>query len=372
MKVCLVFPVFPPSIDGIGDHTSRLAGALAEDAEVLVLTGPKPHDSFPGVQTVAVFGEDPRESARRLVKTISVTDPDWVLVQYNPFSYGKWGYNPFLPQAVKEIAGSRRRVALMIHEPSVPPESLRFRIMRLWQQRQLNSLIESASLVFFSISAWTREFSKLYPGKRIVHLPIGSNIPLVSQHRFQVRKMYGVEDDAILLGLFGSGHPNRLFGFVRAAVETLRASGLTAPLLYVGGSSSRLGEALGELDFHDAGKLPPEDVSHHLGAMDVYLCPFKKGVSSRRGSFMAGIQHGLPCVTTTGSQTDDFFLEYNGNAFVASSDSSTDDFCRNVRKVMEDSSLRNRLGEGGRRLYAERFEWEALAARAKNAMAGLE
>ncbi|NND72394.1 MAG: glycosyltransferase family 4 protein [Rhodothermales bacterium] len=373
MKVCIVFPVFPPSIDGIGDYTSRIAEALGTQAEVHVLTGPKPHATIAGVRVETTFDQDPRLSGEMLVAAVDRIQPDWVLVQYNPFSYGKWGYNPHLPRSIRQIAEAPgRKVALMIHEPYVPPENLRFHVMRLWQLRQFNSLINSAALVFFSISAWTEEFRLKYPDKRIVHLPIGSNIPLVPGNRSHVRSTYGISDDTILLGLFGSGHPNRLFNYIHASIKQLRDDGVEAPLLYVGGSAEKLQAAMAGATFIDGGKLPADDVSRHLSAMDIYLCPFGKGVSSRRGSFMAGIQHGLPCVTTTGSQTDSFFKNYDGEAFIASPDSSIEDFCQNVRRVIEDVTLRHRLAEGGRRLYTERFKWETIATRAMNAMAGQE
>ena len=39
MKIDILFPVLPPTIDGIGDHTARLAAALSGFAQVRILMG---------------------------------------------------------------------------------------------------------------------------------------------------------------------------------------------------------------------------------------------------------------------------------------------------------------------------------------------
>lgn len=365
MDISLVFPAYPPRIDGIGDHTANLAGALAGATSVTVLTGQPPHAGPDAVGVRAVFDADQKQSAIRLRAALLELSPDWVLLQYNPFSYGTWGYNPYLPRAISKVASeSRSKIALMIHEPCMPPDNLQFRIMRLWQKRQLNSLMRSADLAFFSITAWTDEFSKEYPDVRVRHLPIGSNIPVVSGDRNSVRDRYKIGSDDVLLGVFGSGHPNRLFPFIHEAVKNLRESGRSCPLLYVGGSSDKLGAVFQDTAFIDAGKLSAEDVSLHLQAMDVYLCPFGKGVSSRRGSFMAGIEHGLPCITTSGSQSDQFLLDHEGESFLAGPDSDPSQFSKLVEQVVADSDLRVRLGMSAKNLYRERFQWDSIAASA--------
>ena len=43
MDIDFIFPVLPPSLDGIGDHTAHLARALAaQGGTVRVLTGLEP------------------------------------------------------------------------------------------------------------------------------------------------------------------------------------------------------------------------------------------------------------------------------------------------------------------------------------------
>ena len=83
---------------------------------------------------------------------------------------------------------------------------------------------------------------------------------------------------------------------------------------------------------------------------------------------MAGIEHGLPCVTTTGSQSDAFLLEYSGKAFLTSADDNVIEFTSQVRRIFEDADLRRQLGVEAQQLYAEEFKWDMIADRAISEM----
>ena len=67
---------------------------------------------------------------------------DAVLVQYNPFSYGRWGFAPWLVALTWALRLRRRepRIALMVHEPYVPMITWRSTVMGLWQRAQLRLL----------------------------------------------------------------------------------------------------------------------------------------------------------------------------------------------------------------------------------------
>ena len=62
LSVAIVFPVLPPAIDGIGDHTARLAAALAPHADVRVITAraQPPPEPIPGVPVDHGFGIERR------------------------------------------------------------------------------------------------------------------------------------------------------------------------------------------------------------------------------------------------------------------------------------------------------------------------
>jgi glycosyltransferase involved in cell wall biosynthesis len=367
MTYDLIFPVLPPSLNGIGDYTAHLATELARTHDVRVLTAQAEASSLreAGVTVERAFGTDRRAGVHDLVAPIVARQPDWVLLQYNPFSYGEWGLNLSLPAALRRIrAGApSTRIALTVHEPFVPVRNLRSLVLTSWQRLQFWRLGRQADVVFCAIEPWVERFTPWFPTTKVVHLPVGSNMPRVEARRTEVRASLGFDPDTLVLGFFGQGHPSRMLSFVRRAIAGLRAEGRDARVLYVGPAVDVVGPALSDVPHHCTGALPGPDVSRHLAAMDLYLAPFRDGVSARRGSFLAGLQHGLATVSTTGPQTDAFLDAQDGIAFLLAPDDDLSAYENHVLTLVEDDALRARIAAGGRALYEEVFSWPRIADR---------
>lgn len=372
MTYDLIFPALPPSLDGIGDYTAHLATELARTHEVRVLTAQADARDFheAGVTVERAFTTDRRAGVHDLVAPIAARRPDWVLLQYNPFSYGEWGLNLSLPAVLNRIrtAAPATRIALTVHEPFVPVRNLRSLVLTSWQRLQFWRLGRQADMVFCAIEPWVERFAPWFPTTPVVHLPVGSNMPRVEARRAETRKALGFGPDTLVLGLFGQGHPSRMLSFARRAVAGLRAEGRDAQVLYVGPAVDVVGRALSGVPHHCTGALPGPNVSRHLAAMDLYLAPFRDGVSARRGSFLAGLQHGLATVSTTGPQTDSFLDAQNGSAFLLAPDDDLSAFETHVLALVQDAALRVRIGAGGRALFDEVFAWPRIADRMLTAL----
>ena len=362
----MAFPVLPPALDGIGDHTAHLARALAPHANVRVLTGPGAHTPIPGVPVESAFGVEmarslprPRDM-RRLIRAATRRAPDWLLLQYNPFSYGRRGFNPLLPLALRRRAPATR-LAVMFHERFVPVNSWKFAFMTLWQRPQFYALACQADAAFFSIEAWTQHLQRRFPQKTVAHLPVGSNIPHAGMVRAAARQQLGLGNDTFVLGLFGSAHASRLLSYVRAAADALRQEGARVRVVYVGKDGVHVRQALGATPLLDAGTLGAKDVSRHFSTMDLYLAPFVDGVSTRRGSFMTGLQHGCATVATRGHHTDAVLEANDGAAFLLTPVGDPDAFAAQALALYRDPARRQTLGAAGRRFYEATFDWPVLA-----------
>lgn len=371
MKLDLVFPKLPPSFDGIGDYTSHLARALAEKHhDVRIWTAQANSTPIPGVRIERAFSLSSRRAVSTLASSVAADPPDWLVLQYNPFSYGRWGLNLSLIATFREI---RRRcpktqIALMVHEPFVPIESWRFALFTTWQRWQLWRLGRIADLVFFSIAPWVERFQSWFPNTPLALLPVGSNMPLLDSNRTSTRTALDISDDTLVFGIFGSAHESRDLSLTRAALQSLQNAGLDVCILYVGTSGTTVRSAVGGDQFIDAGPLPADDVSHHLSAMDVYLAPFRDGVSTRRGSFMAGLQHGIPTVTTTGPDTGPTLRSAAGTHFLASPRGDTAAFTRLVRRLATNETLRHQIGTAGATFYAETYDWPHIREQMTSAL----
>ena len=372
-RIDVAFPVLPPALDGIGDHTARLARALASHADVRILSGPGTHAPIPGVPVEPVFGVEmahalprPRDM-RRLAEAARQRAPDWLLLQYNPFSYGRRGFNPFLPLALHRLAPATR-LAVMFHERFVPVNSWKFALMALWQRPQFYALARQADAAFFSIEAWTQHLRRHLPEKTVAHLPVGSNIPHAGVTRAAARRQLGLGEGTFALGLFGSAHASRLLSYVRAAADALRRDGARVRVVYVGKDGARVRRALGATPLLDAGTLGAEDVSRHFSAMDLYLSPFVDGVSTRRGSFMTGLQHGCATIATRGHHTDALLEAEDGRAFLLAPVGDPDAFAAQALALYRDPTRRRALGAAAQHFYDRAFDWPVLATSLLNVL----
>jgi glycosyltransferase involved in cell wall biosynthesis len=362
MKFDLVFPVLPPLLDGIGDYTACLASALADHGEVRVLAGDGAHAPIARVQTVEAFSVHSLRGVFRLADAVAEDPPDWLILQYNPFSYGPRGFAPYLPSALVALRkrAPQTRVAILVHEPFMPVENWRMALMTTWQRWQLWRLGRTADLILFSIQPWAERFSAWFPGTPVRHLPVGSNIARQAVSRKGARELLGVERHSLVVGVFGSAHPSRLLHFVAGAASALSAGRFRPRLVYVGAAGGRLRAALSGQPLIDAGPLPPLEVSRCFAAMDIYLAPFRKGVSSRRGSFMVGLQHGVATVSTSGIQTDAELQALDGEAYLLAPDDDPDRFVERVLALAAEPEVRARIGEAGQRLFERSFSWERI------------
>jgi len=361
MRLDLIFPAFPPALDGIGDYTFHLASTLAQEHDVRVLTAQSSPRPCPPARVLTAFSTSSPNGIREIEEAIALDPPAWLLVQYNPFSYGHWGFTPFLAATLRSL---RRRhpslkIAAVVHEPFVPIESWKFAVMWTWQRWQFRQLGAAADVLFFPLQSWADRFRPWFPGTEVHVVPVGSNIPNIRADRQQVRRALGI-DDRLVVGLFGTAHPSRQLSTVRVALNRLRAGGLAPLLLYVGPAGPVVQTTLPGHPIHDAGALPAADVSRHFSAMDVYLCPFENGVSARRGSFLVGLQHGVATVSTHGVDTDADLRAAAPGSMRLAPDDLPDVFADHVEQLVRNLPERTRQAAAGAAYYEHTFSWPLI------------
>jgi len=361
----IVFPAFPPSLDGIGDHTALLAQALAPHTKIRVLTAERDPRTPKDIEVLSAFSIPPAHGIFALKDVLAEDTPDWLLVQYNPFSYGRWGLNPSLPFVLWQIQRQdwAPRLAVMVHEPFVPGNRWQEFPMATWQRSQLWALAQLADVVFFSIAPWAQTFQRWFPDTPVHHLPVSSNIPRVQITPAAARDARGIPSDVFVIGLFGSAHPSRLLHFVKEAAQRIQEQIGSTLVLYVGNAGDTVRQEISDIPVLDSGPLPAAEVSRCFSCMDLYLAPFRKGVSTRRGSFMTGIQHGIPTVTTEGIHTDALLREEAGRALILTPDNDPQAFSQAALNVALDPTLRDRMGQTASDFFERNFSWNRIAHR---------
>lgn len=329
------------AVDGIRDYSQKLCTAMnqaGEPARLMLV-----HDS---------------NDVRNLPSAAAI------VLQYNPFSWGRWGVARGLVPALEAIRGraAAPTVALMVHEPFMPFSGVRPALMGIVQRLQMARLRRAADITFVTIEPWIGRVNRWGPDGPVQLLPVGSNLPDKRGQRTSQRARLQVEDGGLVVALFGTDHPSRLTEYATRSIQALAGAGYRVTVLNLGAGAPALSGVWVPpvASVVAPGQLPPDAVAKLLSAADIFLAPFVDGVSTRRTTLMAALQHAVPVVGTSGKSTSkELKAAYDRLALVPAD--RPDLFVKAVLKLAAHPEERARLGAAGRQLYEERFDWPVIA-----------
>jgi glycosyltransferase involved in cell wall biosynthesis len=250
----------------------------------------------------------------------------------------------------------------MVHEPFVPLSGCRQAVMGVWQRAQLRALGFVADVIFASTEKWAERLGATRPQTPTHHLAVGSNLPDMWGFRREERNRLGVADDAVVLASLGSPHPSRLLQDVVLAANAVASLSIPTVLLNLGAEAPALMGLDSRVVAYSPGRLPAADLARRLAAADISLAPFVDGISTRRTSLMAALQHGLAIVGTDGPLTDTILRQPN-NGISLVPVSRPDLFAATTRALAANAKSRFALGASARRFYFQAFDWPVLAKR---------
>jgi glycosyltransferase involved in cell wall biosynthesis len=315
-------------VDAIDQYSRRLVAALGSI----------------GIAARYVPGGFPRRDA----------ETAWILLEYQPFSYARWGFAPGL---IGAAARARRRhgvrLAVMVHEAWVPMIAWRSTLMGLWQRVQLRALVRMADCVMTSTETIARAVAGM-------HVPVPATITAVDSSPGAARAQLDL-DGRLTVAMFGRNHESRALDHAQEAITALALSHGPERIAVLNlGVDAPVPHAPSGVEVRSPGLLPAEELSLYLWASDLVLLPLTDGVSTRRSTLMSALAHGRPVVGLLGHNTDSV-LATAGDALVLTPVGDRAGFARNVVTLAGDPVRRQTIGDAGRRLYEERFDWPVLA-----------
>ncbi|MHB1131294.1 MAG: glycosyltransferase [Chloroflexota bacterium] len=381
----------------MGDYTRLLAGALAanEDVEVTVLTQRRP--SLPSEQPswgqiVAPVGHWGFGSWRPIVDHLRASQPDILHIQYQTAAYGMHPAINLLPLRLR-LSGWRGRVVTTFHDLRPPyffPKAGAARhLPALWLAWGSDALVLVAGEHWPSVPlVWLRKL-RADLGAATHVIPIGSNIPACPSpgyERSAWRRRLGVAPEETLLAFFGFINASKGADDLLRALAELRTAGEAVRLLMVGGSGDSNAQdkrAQGAFEalvlelglsqlVQATGFATEEEVSAHLMSADLCVLPFVDGATFQRGTLLATLAHGLPTISTAASGADGAEardaglwegprLVHGDNVWLVPSRQPSA-IAAGIRHLASSVELRQRLGDGARRLAAD-LSWPRIAAR---------
>ena len=364
----LITPEYPPGKGGVGAYTYRVACELAArgvETHVWSPSGgaPPPAGGVVVHQSLGTFS--PRDLEVTGQQLDAFPGPRHLLVQWVPHGYGYRSLNvEFCRWLRRRVRRRGDRVDLMVHEPYLefrwnsPSQSAAALVHRLMTV----ILLASTRQVWVSIPGWERRLRPYAAGRdvRFDWLPVPSNIP-VREDSFgaaAVRRRYA-DDRRLLIGHFGT-YGTLIAEPLQAILSAVADKGSDAAILLMGHGSEEFRERVVRQEprlaktLFACGGLPSEELSCHLSACDFLIQPYPDGISTRRGSFMAGISHGRAIVTTKGHLSEPMWSETDAVAVVPVGDVSA--FVAWIERLSADADERERMGQAARRLYFDRFD----------------
>jgi glycosyltransferase involved in cell wall biosynthesis len=348
VSVAIVAPTPKGPVDGIWDYAVQLTAALQERPDATA--------------RLYAFG-------RHGVGAELPSEVDAVVVQYNPFSFARWGFAPWLASRMWRMRTRRHRpvLGLMIHEPYVPMTCWRWRLMGTWQRTQLLALRAAADVVLVAVELWADTLMPAWPRRPTHHVPVGSALPDMRAAREEQRIRLGFAADTIVLAVFGTSHPTRLTSYVEHSAVAVAEAGHKVGVLNLGADAPPLPALDGRIEVLAPGRLTDADVGRWLSAGDIFLAPFLDGVSTRRTTLMAALQHGLPIVATDGPLTDGMLRDAPEALRLVPVDDDPG-FTTTVVRLAGDPVERGGLSSRARELHERCFSWPLIATRTVHAL----
>jgi len=289
----------------------------------------------------------------------------WVVLQYTALGWSKRGFPFRMLRVVRVLREAGTQVGVVFHDVE-PYSGTRIvdSIRRIAQIRTMQGLVKAADAAIFTVPT-TKLSWKVPSAKKVIFIPVGANLPIPSLRDIRttggVPKLPTVAVFGITGGAAGTKEIAAIVGAVRDAARSVSNIRLTVLGRHSESAESSLREALRDqgVELRVLGILPADQVVKELCDSDVLLF-VRGGISTRRGSAIAGIACGLPVIGFEGRETAPPLTEAGVVLVDAQNQPALGEA---VRRVLTDPDYRAALADRSRSAYEKYFAWGAIAAR---------
>jgi len=302
---------------------------------------------------------------RELVRRAGAWRGRWVLVQYTALSWSERGFPLRFLRVLRILRQAGAQVAMIYHDV-LPYHGSRTidKLRRRAQIHAMNEALRSCDLGVFTVPVskipWIAN-----KHTRAVFIPVGANLP-EPETAWTVQRGDAERLPAIaVFGITGGEGGIWEIASISEALQIVAERLGKLRLVVMGRHSDTAEKALRNLmdkspiEVSALGVLPAEEIVQHMAGCDVLLF-VRGGISSRRGSAIAGIACGLPVVALDGPETASPITE----AGVVFADPKRQrGLGEALLKVLSDEEYRASLAERSRRAQEKYFSWKAIAAR---------
>ncbi|MCK4352508.1 glycosyltransferase family 4 protein [candidate division WOR-3 bacterium] len=377
MKICIVSHNFPPTICGVGDYSYWLANELENlGNNVSVITSKIGSSGYRVIESsnqVKIFPIIEKWDVFHIFKIIGILKcikPNIIIIQYVSQLYGRAGIAPgiiFFLTLIKLFNVSHIQIITTLHELYLPWGSKDF-ILGAIQRLQAFILVLISDAAIVTTKSRKKILNSLFPWKRVYKISVGSNIPMGSRKR-EVRSR-NHKDDRLILGTFGTLHPERDLLTVLKSLSMIQVGAYCyTPLLQIIGEIDKDSEnyrilritakKLGiEERIRWMSNISNQEIANCLANSDIYLSPELDGASGRRTTLMAALSLGLPIIAYNGRETESVFKNYENIILIPPHNSKI--LTEKIMELIKNKKLRDSLGKKAKETFNTYFSWDII------------
>ena len=321
MKLVFLCGSLEPGHDGVGDYTRRLAGELKRQGNkvsiisvnenTLEKLSAREEQESEGTEIPVLRISGNISYRKRLLiaeEWIDSIDPEWISLQYVPFSFHPKGAHFFLSEFLRKL-GRHRRWHIMFHElwTGMDKESSK---KHYWLGKIHRVLIKSLirtlkpAVIHTQTHVYLEKIGQL--GYKANYLPLFSNIPFFEQDiTSKTENKYLSQEKKLIFVLFGGIHNNAPVAQLASDLVRYEKANKTRIILTIIGRSGPMQKqwttiwASYGLEFVLMGEQSPMVISKilHSASIGISTTPFQ--LAEKSGSVAAMREHQLPvlCVS---------------------------------------------------------------------------
>jgi hypothetical protein len=309
MKILFLCGSLEPGKDGVGDYTRRLCGALirkGQQAEIISLCD-KQADGFLN-QTQMIEGTSvpvrriPLSSSykQRLawtLETLKEVAPDWISLQFVPYSFNPKGLPFWLPGFLKQLKGNHQW-HIMFHELWVGIDNeapFKHKFVGLLQKQLLRKIKKSIEpkVVHTQAKIYQHYLNKI--NVEADYLPLFGNVSVTAAKKKNA--------DLVLFVVFATIHDKAPFeDFILDLKKEMQRRNKQTKFVFIGRHGELLATWTTILDQHGIeyellGQSSEEKISQVLINADYGISSTPYKISDKSGVVAAMLEHQLPIIS---------------------------------------------------------------------------
>ena len=355
MKFTIITRYYHPTPDGIGHHSGYLN-------QYLLAAG----------HSVQIIYDDGIISLQEkeigiLVNKIKRQKSDWVIFQYNGYSYNRFGAPNWLTRLYRKIEhNTSAKLCLIVHETYIREEkSIKLKIYRYLQKRTLKAASKYADLILTTTHVYQQQLKDMGRKSELFFTP--SNF---ENHIINLQKNTLLNNN-LKIGTFGNRDPN----FLLQVVLGLEAKGLSGSFEFIGNYQPKyvkqikdFTKKLVHIKISRSGKLTDANIVQHLAHLDAFVLlePVREdgggGLNTKSGASATALCMGIPILSTKGDFTENNVFIEDKN-YIRLDHHNVSKSINIIFNALNDQEKLSAIGLAGQKLYKSDFAWQRYASR---------